>query len=287
VRLGSLFSGYGGLDLAVEEVYGARTVWHAELDPNPARVLARHWPGVPNLGDVTAYGDPDRLFAPSWSEVEPVDIVCGGFPCQDISRAGTRAGLQEGNRSGLWHTMADAVRHLRPRLVVVENVDLLLHRGIDVVLGDLAQLGYDAQWVSVRASDAGAPHRRARIFLTAAPHGDQLGRPRVATDNRPTRPLDVEPGHDPARRRVDRDRPMDWGPYADAVERWADIIGRPAPVPDDPAGRLRPAFAEWMMGLPAGWVSDVLEQTPALKALGNGVVPQQAAHALRLLEEMA
>ena len=165
MRYGSLFSGYGGLDLAIEEVLGATCAWHCEVDPAAARILAHRWPGVPNLGDITAV---------DWSTVEPVDILSGGFPCQDISSAGLKAGLEKGTRSGLWYRYADAVRVLRPRLVVVENVSALLARGVDVVLGSLAELGYDARWTSVRAADVGAPHRRERIFLVAAADADHL-----------------------------------------------------------------------------------------------------------------
>ncbi|MDO3336385.1 DNA cytosine methyltransferase [Mycobacteroides abscessus] len=116
-RIGSLFSGAGGLDLAVEHVTGGRTVWHCEADPDAAKVLAAHWPGVPNLGDITAV---------DWSRVEPVEVLCGGFPCQDVSAAGRRAGLAEGTRSGLWAEMARAIEALRPALVVIENVEGLL-----------------------------------------------------------------------------------------------------------------------------------------------------------------
>ena len=157
---GSLFSGVGGLDLAVEEVFGATAAWHCEVDTNASKVLATHWPGVPNLGDITAV---------DWSTVPPVDIICGGFPCQDISSAGKRAGIAEGTRSGLWFSYADAIRVLRPRLVVVENVGALLVRGLDIVLGSLAELGYDARWTCLRASDIGAPHQRNRLFLVGVP----------------------------------------------------------------------------------------------------------------------
>jgi DNA (cytosine-5)-methyltransferase 1 len=156
--IGSLFSGYGGLDMAAEALGFGPTAWHCEIEPAPARVLAHRWPGVPNLGDITAV---------DWTQVQPVDVITGGFPCQDISNAGKRAGI-EGARSGLWSHYADAVRVLRPRLVLVENVGALLGRGMGRVLGDLAALGYDARWVSVRASDAGAPHGRQRIFIVAA-----------------------------------------------------------------------------------------------------------------------
>lgn len=183
LRIGSLFSGYGGLDLAVMDVFpGSSVAWHVEFDKAPAAVLAYHWPDVPNYGDVTAV---------DWCAVEPVDIITGGFPCQDLSHAGKRAGLRPGTRSGLWSHMAYAVSILKPRLVVIENVLGILSaradsdmepcpfclgdgstaglRALGAVCADLAEIGYDAQWTTVRAADAGAPHGRARVFIIASP----------------------------------------------------------------------------------------------------------------------
>jgi DNA (cytosine-5)-methyltransferase 1 len=153
---GSLCTGYGGLDLAVMAVTGARLAWVAETDRYAAGVLAHQWPGVPNLGDVTAL---------DWATVPPVDLVSAGWPCQDISYAGPGAGITEGTRSGLWLTIADGLRRLRPSFVFLENVAALRTRGLEKVLGDLAALGYDAQWTCLRAADAGAPHRRDRMLI--------------------------------------------------------------------------------------------------------------------------
>jgi DNA (cytosine-5)-methyltransferase 1 len=163
-RIGSLCTGYGGLDLAVEAVLGGHLQWYAEVDRHAQTVLAARWPGVVNLGDVRAV---------DWTAVEPVDVLTAGFPCQDISNAGKRAGIG-GEHSSLWASVADAVRHLRPQLVVVENVAALLRRGFDVVHADLAALGYDTRWVCLRASDVGAAHRRDRLFLLATP-ADRAG----------------------------------------------------------------------------------------------------------------
>ena len=169
---GSLCSGYGGLDLAVMAVTGARLTWVAETDRHAAAVLARHWPGVPNLGDVTAL---------DWAKAPPVDLVSAGWPCQDISYAGPGAGITEGTRSGLWLTIAVGLRHLRPSYVFLENVAALRTRGLGKVLGDLAALGYDAQWTCLRAADAGAPHRRDRLLILAARTGT-AGRLAAAAD---------------------------------------------------------------------------------------------------------
>ena len=185
LRLGSLFSGYGGLDLAVEDVLPVRHAWLCEWDNAPSEVLAKNFPGVPNYKDVTKV---------DWTTVEPVDILTGGFPCQDVSLAGRRAGLKEGTRSGLWHEFANAIDVLRPRLVVIENVRGLLSadghgdvepcpwcvgddngeptlRALGAVAGSLADIGYDCRWTTVRAADAGAPHNRARVFIVAYPRG--------------------------------------------------------------------------------------------------------------------
>lgn len=189
MKIGSLFSGYGGLDLAVAKVLGAEVAWHCEWDDAPSKILEKHFPGVPNYRDVSKV---------DFTKVEKVDILTGGFPCQDLSLAGRRAGLQDGTRSGLWSEFARAIEEIRPRLVVIENVRGLLSAkasngmeyddevvgalngrsaltAIGAVLGDLADLGYDAKWTGVRASDAGAPHQRFRIFITAYPqhHGAQ------------------------------------------------------------------------------------------------------------------
>lgn len=113
LRTGSLFSGYGGLDMAVNTVFNAKTVWHSEIEPAPSKILEYHYPGVPNLGDITKV---------DWNKVPPVDIICGGSPCQDVSQAGKRAGMTEGTRSNLWREMVTAIETLHPRLVVWENV---------------------------------------------------------------------------------------------------------------------------------------------------------------------
>ncbi len=206
MRIGSLFSGAGGLDMAVEAVFGGRTVWHSEIDKAASKVLAHRWPDVPNLGSITEI---------DWATVEPVDVLCGGFPCTDVSSAGKRAGMH-GTRSGLWSYMAEAIDALRPQYVVIENVrgllnasanrpvgrdedvmgyggDGLVLRAIGAVLGDLADIGgYEARWVTVAAADVGAPHRRERVFILAADtSGD--GRSRGAKLN--GAPEESEPRH--------------------------------------------------------------------------------------------
>ena len=156
LRSGSLCTGYGGLDLAAAAVLGARLTWCAESDRHAAAVLAARYPHVPNLGDITAL---------DWAAVPPVDLITAGWPCQDISYAGPGAGIKEGTRSGLWLTIAGGLRQLRPGYVFLENVAALRTRGLGRVLGDLAALGYDTQWLCLRAADAGSCHRRDRLFI--------------------------------------------------------------------------------------------------------------------------
>lgn len=182
-KAGELFAGYGGLALAVSSVFGAETSWLCEVDKYASQVLTCRFPDVPNLGDVTTI---------DWGSVEPVDIIAGGSPCQDVSVAGARAGMSEGTRSNLWVAVRDAVSVIRPSFVVWENVRGALSakadsnmescpgcvgdtgrsgkpflRALGRVLGDLATLGYDAQWRVVSAAQVGAPHRRDRVFVLA------------------------------------------------------------------------------------------------------------------------
>jgi len=156
--IGSLCTGYGGLDLAVLAALDAALIWCADNGPDASTVLAARFPGVRNLGDLTSV---------DWATVPPVDLVTVGFPCQDISTAGRGAGIKEGTRSGLWTHIAEAIGQLRPGYVLVENVAALRSRGLSRVLADLAHFGYDTPWICLRASDVGAAHRRDRIFVLA------------------------------------------------------------------------------------------------------------------------
>jgi DNA (cytosine-5)-methyltransferase 1 len=168
LTVGSLFAGIGGFDLGLERA-GMRTVWQVEREPFCRAVLERHFPHARRYDDVREVGS---------HNLAPVDLICGGFPCQDLSWAGAGAGIG-GERSGLWSEYARVVGELRPRYVVVENVAALLARGMGVVLGDLAALGYDAEWDCVPASAVGAPHQRDRLWLVA--YSDGGGRePRFA-----------------------------------------------------------------------------------------------------------
>jgi DNA (cytosine-5)-methyltransferase 1 len=329
--IGSLCSGYGGLDEGLRSVVGGEVRWHAEIESAPAKILAHHYPGVPNLRDITTV---------DWTDVEPVEYLTAGYPCQPFSHAGKRKGSDDERH--LWPYVADAVRVLRPRVAVFENVAGHVSLGLDRVLADLAALGYVGRWGVLRAADAGAPHNRSRIFIAAA-DADRFGHERRwATRGRRSRFADLSvatpdsairtgglrdgdyvlPGRrtqrresaagrgpitdaercgwhgwsrEPQRATVERTATAGagegtcWGAYEPAIRRWERVVGRMAPRPTEPgrsgAERLSPRFVEWMMGLPAGWVTATpgLSRNEQLKALGNGVVPQQAALALRML----
>lgn len=342
---GSLFTGVGGLDLAVSRVFGASPVWHSEIDENPAKVLAHHYPEVPNLGDITKI---------DWSEVERPDIICGGYPCQPFSLAGQRKG--EADARHLWPFVRDAVAALRPDYLVLENVRGHLSLGFGSVLRDLSAIGYDAEWSCFKASAVGAPHQRDRLWVVATPSNPDstAGRPSRGAGEAVHEPGEVErsgrccgmagqgtqtapdphstglegwptvpqrgnqqpsrsdslevatdtsgerhrehPGGAPTEEAREEVRHLsddhggvrtatDWGPFTQAVEHWGSIIGRPAPSPTDERGRLSPQLPEWMMGYPEGWVTDHLPRSPAIKAAGNAVCPQQAEAAIRGLLE--
>ena len=163
LKLLDLFSGIGGFSLGLERTGGFETVAFCEIEDYPRQVLARHWPEVPIYGDIRELSAA-RLRADGIR----VDAICGGFPCQDISTAGEGAGI-EGEKSGLWVEYARLIGELRPQVVFVENVAALLGRGLDRVLGDLAEIGYDAEWHCIPASELGAHLRRDRVWIVAYP----------------------------------------------------------------------------------------------------------------------
>ena len=158
---GSLFTGIGGLDLGLERA-GMRCAWQVEIDPFCREVLQTHWPHAHRHDDI-------RTFSPR--ERESVDLIIGGFPCQDISRAGTKIGIN-GPKSSLWSEFARVLCEAQPKWVVIENVSDLVSRGLDNVLRDLASLGYNAAWQCFTACAFGAPHSRDRLYLIAHTHTD-------------------------------------------------------------------------------------------------------------------
>lgn len=162
LTIGSLFSGIGGLELGLEMAGLGPVVWQVEKDPFCRSVLAKHWPEVARFNDVRSVGR---------EQLSAVDVVCGGFPCQDVSSAGKGAGLA-GERSGLWSEFARVVGELRPGWVVVENVSSGAHRWLDAIVCELEKLRYAALPVPLSAFDVGAPHRRSRVFVVAHTNRD-------------------------------------------------------------------------------------------------------------------
>jgi DNA (cytosine-5)-methyltransferase 1 len=256
VKVGGLFSGIGGIELGLERA-GMQIVWHCEADEFCQHVLAERWPGHP------VYPDVRELRA---VDVEPVDVLCGGFPCQDISQAGRGAGI-DGARSGLWSEYARLVGELRPRYVVVENVAALLARGLERVLGDLAALGYDAEWDCVPAAAFGAPHLRDRVWLVAYPAGGG-GQWRGPGPGAPEggRALGV-----PA-------RSGQGAAEADPRRAGDDALRRRHGAQDEPVRPGRDGTVDvsgWLVEPDVGRVAHgVPARVDRLRSLGNAVVPQ-------------
>lgn len=285
----SLFSGIGGLDLGLERA-GMTIAGQVEIDPWCRTILAKHWPEVPRHDDV-------RTAAGWWGDRRAPDLVAGGFPCQPVSVAGRQ--LAQADSRWLWPAFAQVIRHLGPRYVLVENVPGLLGRGMGDVLGDLAALGYDAEWDCVPAALVGAPHIRNRIFIVAHPAGtrcqarafragwqaqDETRRPRPDGLGRAlantTGPGSPDGRSSPGRgsgtaRRMESERLG--GDVADAYREplgWAAIPRRQcdhwATEPD--VGRVA-------HGIP--------RRVDRLRGLGNAVVPQVAEHIGRLIMNAA
>lgn len=311
MKIGSLCTGYGGLDLAVEAFFDAEMVWCAENDKYASKVIEARF-NKPNLGDIKQI---------DWASIEPIDILTAGYPCQPFSHAGHRKG--ENDKRHIWPDILKGISILRPKFIILENVRGHLSLGFKEVLSDLAQNGYDAKWRIVRASDVGAPHQRARLFIIAYSNSEGLQRtwnkandfadgftPNTNCDaceesRRTYRKISTESrgfqtGQNIRQARSkhgcscqvscdtnNQHKPHNWqmsklgGRFASRCEMSMQDI--PNALVDD---KLNAKFVEYMMGLPGGWVTDLdLSRSQQLKMLGNGVVPQQAYYALELLHD--
>jgi DNA (cytosine-5)-methyltransferase 1 len=163
IRIGSLFAGIGGFELGIERaIPNSHTVWQVEQNTFCQSILHKHWPNATIYDDVRTVGA---------HNLQPIDILLGGFPCQDISTAGLQRGIKNGTRSGLWWEMHRIIMELRPRIVIMENVSNILSVGGTAVIGSLANIGYDCEWSVISARQFGAPHQRKRWFGVAYPHG--------------------------------------------------------------------------------------------------------------------
>ena len=291
LRVLDLFSGIGGFSLGLERTGGFETVAFCEIEDYPRRVLAKHWPKVPIYHDVRTL-TADALSRDGIS----VDVICGGFPCQDISGAGKGAGLA-GERSGLWREYARIIGELRPSLIIVENVAMLLSRGLGDVLGDMAALGYDAEWHCIPASAIGAPHERDRVWVLANASrrrcsGSGEGEVQLAGRNEI-----VGAGEDVAdatgeRRAETRQlrfgQPQEWSgrrraEMANAVRKGLAHGGQAGEQTGAVAYQWRMALAELERRGRAWWASEpgmdrvadgVPNRVDRIAALGNAVVPQ-------------
>tara|TARA_Y100000593_G_C4302032_1_gene333869 strand:+ start:941 stop:1852 length:912 start_codon:yes stop_codon:yes gene_type:complete len=299
MKVGSLCTGYGGLEMGLQQAFGDIDLqFVSDIDKDVNTLLAHHHPKVPNLGDLTKI---------NWDQVEQIDLLCAGYPCQPFSYAGQRKG--DNDERAIFGYIADGIGVLRPRYLLLENVAGHLTLGGVGVIAELTRLGYDCRWGVVRASDAGAPHQRARIFIWAQTtdtsskglQGHVEQRPARLDENVSKSKRQDNAGHSTLTTnahdgRLEGFRPERglgetaksrcfgfFGPYEPAIRRWEQIMGRPVPYPVDYKG-IEPVFVEWMMGLPEGHVTSLnLSRTAELTILGNGVVPQQAALAIELL----
>jgi DNA (cytosine-5)-methyltransferase 1 len=236
LRTLDLFSGIGGFSLGLERTGGFKTVAFCEIDPFCRRVLAKHWPEVPCYEDVRELTGA-RLAADGIA----VDVICGGFPCQDISTAGNLRGM-DGARSGLWRDLSRLIGEVRPRYAIVENVSNLLTVGLGRVLGDLAALGYDAEWECISACAMAAPHTRDRVWIVAHPN-----------QQRPEACVAGRDGYDEA---PHGRRGREGNVYTAALA--ASCYGEPAFAPEPKMDRV---------------ADGVPDRVDALAALGNSLLP--------------
>ena len=280
LKIGSLCTGYGGLDMATEAFFNAETVWTCEFDKYASKIIETRI-AKPNYGN---------LKTTDWSQVEPIDILTAGYPCQPFSHAGLRKGTEDERH--LWPYIKEIIGLLRPSFVVLENVRGHFSLGFREVLGDLADIGYDARWRLIRASDVGAPHRRERLFILAYPNSSRRTRTESGyiqtPQSRHCRGNIDEHSHTNGERctlvtdnsREERNQ----GQSQFIAHKLSEAIYNQEVPPPLEEGRLNVKFVEYMMGLPSGWVTGIdLPRAQMLKILGNGVVPQQALKALQLL----
>ena len=270
LTVGSLFSGIGGIDLGLERA-GMNVLWHSEIDSYACRVLKKHWPDVPNIGDITKV---------DWSNIPYVDVIAGGYPCQPFSLAGKRGGKNDPRH--LWPYFRDAISHLRPQYALLENVRGHFTLGGISVIGELASIGYDAEWRVVSAASVGANHWRDRIFILAYPtvkFGDERGH----------RHIEETAGQRIAIQDPVRGSGRDVAHSANGDGRQPEshrlftVFGQAAKLREqDRDGR--PHGYWWQVEPDVGRVADgIPSRVDRLRGLGNAVVPQVAEVVGRLI----
>lgn len=278
LRLLDLFSGIGGFSYAAEHLVGGfATVQFVEQNPFCQSILRKRWPAVPIHDDICTY-EP---------EAGTANVICGGFPCQDISTAGKQAGIKEGTRSGLFHELVRIVRVVRPQFVVLENVAAILDNAmLGTVLGELAEAGFDAEWACIPASAVGACHQRDRWWAVAYPTdllSDGSTSEQCWQSGRRSVP---EPGDGGGADAADPNHPrLEGRQPAGVSERGSQ---RTAWTGDSPGGRLNPDWRSYVSEPCLRRGDDGLSgRVDRLKALGNAVVPQVAAIPLMRVLQLA
>ena len=278
MRVGSLCTGYGGLEMGLEAAFGEIDLrFVSDIDKNAAKLLAHHHPDTPNLGDLTNV---------DWEQQDQIDVLTAGYPCQPFSYAGKR---KIDDERAIFSYISNAVSVLRPRYLFFENVAGHLTLGGVGVISELTRLRYDCKWGIVSAAQAGSAHQRKRLFIwcetTHAGSERYGGGKNTGTMADSTRQMEGETQQQRTRRQPEyrSAEAFNWRQYETAIRRWETVINRPAPIPAID-NSVNPVFVEWLMGLPEGWVTDLgLSRSAELKMLGNGVVPQQARLALEIL----
>jgi DNA (cytosine-5)-methyltransferase 1 len=267
LRILDLFSGIGGFSLGMERTGGFKTIAFCESDPYATRVLAKHWPDVPVYPDIRQFTARDL----ERDGIGHPDVITGGFPCQDISAAGRGAGLS-GSRSGLWYEMFRIIEEVHPEWVVVENAPVLRSRGLDVLLGQFASIGYDAEWHCIPAAAVGAWHKRDRIWIVGHPQSDGRRERRARRSDSTT-----------AREQI-AERPLSPAdPYGPRLEiKFDGHAGQQQAIVGTHGWSVEPDVVRVVHGLP--------QRVDRIACLGNSIVPQIATligHAILAAEASA
>ena len=263
LKVGALCAGYGGLELSLSAIADTELIWHSDIDKNCDQVMQSRF-GTRNLGDLTKIIDPPK-----------VDIITAGFPCQPVSVAGERKGIED--ERWLIDDVCRIASAAQARWLILENVRGILTANDGDAMGrvcaSMARHGFSRwEWLTLRASDIGAAHRRERWFCLATNSAgirSQIQWKELRLEKKDREPCSLN----------------GFGPYEPAIARWAGVIGRPPPAPTDEIG-ITVEFLEWLMGLPEKHVSGMdISRTAKVKMLGNGVIPLQGSVALEILLE--
>ena len=267
LTVGSLFSGIGGLDLGLERA-GMEVIWQSEIDPYACKVLSKHWPKVPNHGNIKEI---------RWGDIVRPDIICGGYPCQPFSTAGKRNGTNDPRH--LWPWVRQAISQLQPRYAILENVRGHITLGLSTVLGEFASIGYDAEWQIVSANSVGAPHLRERVIIIAYPFrqlanthnsGCLYRQPQIFTANRWVNALSLigSSGANVAHATKQ---------HGNGKSDYSGNSKRPETLPESGNGSWSQAGSNWQIEPNVGRVANgIPSRVDRLRGLGNAVVPQVA-----------